>query len=385
MPKKILFILHEATESGAPMVVYSLMQWLKKNTDVEFDCYLIHGGSLFPKLQEICDNVYQKPPYKHYRVREKLQRLITQNKESQEESFFKVLTAKSYDLIYLNSIFSIPEFRKIEKYFPRPKKVLHLHEAHFLISYFEKLFPKGNPAENLDYLIAVSQTAKKAFLEKYAHPEDKVIIVYPHVDKSSISTLEEKKSIRHQLGISDDTFVIGNIGNPHLVKSSEMLPILAYNLKKKYPDFNFKLLIVGGGSDNVFSLSNKIDSEKLQVTDHIVFVEHQSDVIPYLQAMNLYAMISREESFSLMTVLAALNHIPLITYCNNGGPEELLSEDIAFFTDYLDVQMLTDTIYQLSENQEKLRNTAAKAHDHFLRLFENQKSNQRLWSAITNI
>lgn len=385
MSKKILFILHEATESGAPMVVFSLMQWLKKNTDVQFDCYLIREGSLAPKLHEICESVYQKPPYKHYRIREKLKRLITQNKESQEESFFKVLTDKNYDLIYLNSIFSIPEFRKIQKYFKSPKKVLHLHEAHFLISYFEKLFPNINPAENLDYLIAVSETAKSAFLQKYPHPEDRAIMVYPNVNQPSLTVLEGQKKTRQELNINDGTFVIGNIGNPHLVKSSEMLPILAYNLKKNYPDFNFKLLIIGGANDNIFTLSNKIDSEKLQVEDHIIFLEHQSDILPYLQIMNLYAMISREESFSLMTVLAALSNVPLISYKNNGGPEELLTENIAFFTDYLDVKMLADKIYDLSKNTEKLKRTALKAHHHFLSLFENEKSNHQLWSVITNL
>ncbi|CAD7803967.1 D-inositol 3-phosphate glycosyltransferase [Chryseobacterium aquaeductus] len=384
MPKKILFILHEATESGAPLVAFSFMQWLKKNTDVQFDCYVISQGSLLPKLIEVCENVFQKPPSKQYRVREKLQRFITQNKITHEESFFKVLTDKNYDLIYLNSIFSIPEFRKIEKYFLKPKKILHLHEAQFLISFFEKLFPEINPAENIDYLIAVSETAKKHFLKKYSHSAERTAIVYPYVEKPLNPDINIKK-IRQQLGIKEETFVIGNIGNPHLVKSSEMLPILASNLKKKYPDFNFKLLVVGGGDDNIFSLSNRIDAEKLQVDDKIVFINHQSDIVPYLQIMDLYAMISREESFSLMTVLAALSNVPVISFKNNGGPEELLNEDIAFFTDYLDCAMLADKIYIISQNSEKRQSKAQKAHAHFQQFFSGETGNEKLWSISQNL
>lgn len=385
IPKKILFILHEATESGAPMVVFSFMQWLKKNTDVQFDCYVIHKGTLNVKLREICGNVYEKPPYLHYRVREKLQRFLTRTKTTKEEIFFKAIADNNYDLIYLNSIFSLPEFRKFEKYFPKPKKVLHLHEAHFLISYFEKLFPTIDPTKNIDFIIAVSQTSQKDFLDKYRYSVDKTEIVYPHIDKPSDTTIEVKKNIRKHLGITEETFVIGNIGNPHLVKSSEMLPMLAYTLKKKYPDFNFKLLIVGGGEENIFSLSNKIDSEKLQVEDKILFIKHQSDVIPYLRIMNLYAMISREESFSLMTVLAAINHIPIISFKNNGGPEELLNNKIALFADYLDFNMLAETIYEASKASEKINDMAKKAYNHFQQLFSDEKGNKELWSVIKNL
>ncbi|MCY0969554.1 glycosyltransferase [Chryseobacterium wangxinyae] len=357
---------------------------MKKNTNLQFDCYVISPGSLLPKLVEICENVFQKPPSKQYRVREKFQRFITQNKTTHEESFFKILKDKNYDLIYLNSIFSIPEFRKIEKYFLKSKKILHLHEAQLLISFFEKLFPEINPAENIDFLITVSETAKKHFLQKYSYSEGKTATVYPHVEKPSTLGIDNKR-MRQQLGIEEETFVIGNIGNPHLIKSSEMLPILAANLKKKYPDFNFKILIVGGGEDNIFSLSNKIDAEKLNVDNQIVFVNHQSDILPYLHIMDLYAMISREESFSLMTVLAALGNVPVVSFKNNGGPEELLNEDIAFFTDYLDCAMLADTIYIISQNPEKRQSKAQKAQAHFKGLFSGETGNEKLWSIVQNL
>lgn len=385
IPKKILFILHEATESGAPMVVFSFMQWLKKNTDVQFDCYVVLKGNLSLKLRGLCSNVYEKPQYKPYRVREKFQRFLTRNKMTQEEVFFKKITDNNYDFIYLNSIFSIPEFRNIEKYFSKPKKILHLHEAQFLISYFEKLYPEIDPIKNIDLTIAVSKTAQANFLEKYHYPHDKIKVIYPHLEKPLRLDDEIKINIREQLGIAKETFVIGNIGNPHLVKTSEMLPILASILTKKYPQFNFKLLIVGGEDNNIFTLSNKIDAKKLQVTDKILFIDHQSDIIPYLQIMNIYAMISREESFSLMTVMAALSHIPIISFKDNGGPEELLSDDFAILTDYLDYNRLADAIYESSKNPEKLNESASKAYNHFQNIFSGGRGNKEIWSVIKSI
>ena len=56
--KRILFISHEATRTGAPFVLLYLMQWLKQNTNYEADVLLLKGGPLAADFKDASGNCY---------------------------------------------------------------------------------------------------------------------------------------------------------------------------------------------------------------------------------------------------------------------------------------------------------------------------------------
>jgi hypothetical protein len=53
--KRILFIGHDATRSGAPFVLLHLLRWLRKNApDLEFELLLLSGGELEREFRQLC-------------------------------------------------------------------------------------------------------------------------------------------------------------------------------------------------------------------------------------------------------------------------------------------------------------------------------------------
>jgi len=47
MIRKILFISHEASRTGAPLILLHLLKWLNKNTEnLQFDVLLIKRGAM---------------------------------------------------------------------------------------------------------------------------------------------------------------------------------------------------------------------------------------------------------------------------------------------------------------------------------------------------
>ena len=53
MPKKVLFISHEASRTGAPIVFLNFLKWFKANTDIPFQILLKKGGVLEPDFKAI--------------------------------------------------------------------------------------------------------------------------------------------------------------------------------------------------------------------------------------------------------------------------------------------------------------------------------------------
>ena len=53
MKNKILFITHEASRTGAPMVILHLIKWLQTNSDYCIDLLSLKGGELSDEFSEI--------------------------------------------------------------------------------------------------------------------------------------------------------------------------------------------------------------------------------------------------------------------------------------------------------------------------------------------
>ncbi|HEX8833654.1 MAG TPA: hypothetical protein VF719_05610, partial [Abditibacteriaceae bacterium] len=51
--KRILFISHAATRTGAPMMLLHLLRWLAENSDFECDLLLLRGGPLESEFYKV--------------------------------------------------------------------------------------------------------------------------------------------------------------------------------------------------------------------------------------------------------------------------------------------------------------------------------------------
>lgn len=112
----------------------------------------------------------------------------------------------------------------------------------------------------------------------------------------------DKRSAKEKLGIDPDTIIIGNHGRIAREKNLKTLYRAFRRLEKKYP--KLKLMIVGKGL---------ADQEKLFSSErNIILPGMQSDVVPYLQAMDIYATTSLTETTSLSTMEAMSCTLPTV-------------------------------------------------------------------------
>ena len=72
---KILFVFHEARLTGAPIALYSLVNWLSKNTDYKISFLILDGDELVPKLKEIGE-VYKWQTISLQKLSSKLRKFI---------------------------------------------------------------------------------------------------------------------------------------------------------------------------------------------------------------------------------------------------------------------------------------------------------------------
>ena len=109
-------------------------------------------------------------------------------------------------------------------------------------------------------------------------------------------------SVKAQLGISEDSPVIGKVAVFRSQKRLWLWVELALRLLKKRPEVHF--LLVGGGEWESRIEKQIRDSGKEQ---HFHLVGVQKDVVPYLRAMDIYLSTSEFEGLPIAMLLSLIH------------------------------------------------------------------------------
>lgn len=354
--KKILFISHEASNSGAPKLLLALLKFLKlKHPQIHIDILFLEGGVLLPEFQKhsecfLFGTLVKKEVVSRLKI--KLGLISSEI----EDVIVEVLIKNNYNVVYGNTIVTASWLQLFKKY--NLKTILHVHESKYLFN----LFKINQPIQlhGIDRFIAVSQNVADNLVLQNNVAWPKLEIIYPFVVDDLIPTIT-RSQLKSSLGL-DKEIIIGCVGYPSLIKGSDMLPLLCKGIVEENPNLKFKIIVIGGTGKNYHRVIAEMDSQKLGVGDKLMFVENTEMPQNYFNIFDIFLSLSREESFSLATLNAAEFGIPIISFRDCGGPTELVSEEAAFFVDYLSISGIIQNINYMLKNPDviKLKTRLAK-------------------------
>jgi glycosyltransferase involved in cell wall biosynthesis len=152
-----------------------------------------------------------------------------------------------------------------------------------------------------DLLLMPFPELKELFIKNGIHTKSKVVLL--GTDTAYFKPTQNKEEAKSKLGIKKDTFVIGFVGR--LAREKNILTLYrAFRIIEKKHE-NIRLLIVGKG---IKDLENEFRSDR-----NIIMAGATDNVLPYLQAMDIYVLPSLTETTSLSTVEAMACGIPVVT------------------------------------------------------------------------
>ena len=132
------------------------------------------------------------------------------------------------------------------------------------------------------------------------------------------------KKIRKDLGIPDDSFVIGHVGRFSPEKNHEFILKFFSAFKKLHE--NAKLVLVGDGE--LFNSVKEIVDKK-RLSNDVLFLGNISNVNEVMQAMDVFILPSLYEGLPLVGVEAQAAGLPLFV-SNNVSKELKLTNSITF-------------------------------------------------------
>jgi len=378
MPKKILFIFHEDTRTGAPNALLSFLKYLKEHHSKDFiiDIFILRSvnGALEPELRKVARKVYIKRKSKSIKVK------VT-NIFKPTSLFLRTLhIVNKYDLIYGNTILSLKYVSALKQKFPKVKTLLYVHEGTYLTSLFLETKKATQQFSLIDKVFTVANQAKNNLIENYAVDSKKISIVYPTVTKTEVAEINNPlKSI-----YSNYELILVNIGQPILTKGTDLIPQIANELKKRNPELKFKIIIVGISNDSDYLKSLKLDISKMQLTEYIDLVPHTKTPMNYMEIANVCIIPAREESFSLIGVQAAQLKKPIVAFRNALGILDILDESCTFQANYLDIADFVNQVELVYKNPDLAAEKALLAHKMYINSLDADKINNEQFNNLNH-
>ena len=181
-------------------------------------------------------------------------------------------------------------------------------------------------------LISVSNSLKLD-LEKYYNLEISVLHNSLDIDYLNKYSLSRERS-RELLGISKNSFVIGNVARLNKYKDQKTLIRGFYNSLTFLP--NDSVLVIIGDGELLDELKNL--AKELNINDRILFLGHIYNARIYFNAFDLYICSSIVETLSFATLEAAFAN-NLIIYSNIDTLIEAIGDNGIPFkaNDYIDL------------------------------------------------
>jgi glycosyltransferase involved in cell wall biosynthesis len=166
-------------------------------------------------------------------------------------------------------------------------------------------------------VIAVSHSVKEFLIRQERLDSGKVMVLYDCVDPNFLKAESTRAEERRRIAVTDDTFVIGTVGNLREEKGHRIL-LHAFKQALKR-DEKVRLFIVGDGPMYDYLLNQ---SRRLEIAGRVTFLKKQSNIAGFLKALDLFVLSSTSEGLGIALIEAIAVGLPCIA-SNVGGIKEV--------------------------------------------------------------
>ena len=369
--KNVLFIVPDLSRTGAPMVLLHFLKWLKLHHP-QVNTYLLYlkNGELSNDFRK---NVKQMHGLRRKPVLEKLKHKLLSGPRGSiyfSSEFKKLLNKGDIDIIYGNSVSSIPVCVKIKEILPATRLVIHVHELERVIGILLPDFK--DYLHGIDQFIAVSKLVEEMLIEKYKVPSEKLGLVYEFAEAYESSNKKKENT----------NFTVGASGTFHWRKGGDVFIQIIRYINANYPEAKIKFVWVGRVPTQEKIILEE-DLKKCGIKEKVDFIGNVDNPFKSYRNFDLFILTSREDPFPLVCIENAMLGTPLLGFEGASGIEEVLVKGGGRIIPYLNVEKMAEMIVYYYNNRQDLLLDGKKASELFS-IFTPENKCPELFAVVNN-
>jgi glycosyltransferase involved in cell wall biosynthesis len=356
--KQVVFISHDSTLTGAPILLLNLISLLKKRNDFDIRIILFKGRILekdFKKLGQVLilrPGNYNKPKFF-------LRKLIQISRYRYRLLFLKNFT-KNATVVFSNTVTNGKILKAIA--FPRTRVVTYVHELESIISVYKK--KAALSFKYSDLLIVPAQAVAQNLIRNHSIPEEKIFYLnyfYPAdvFYKGIDSKITARKKFDGILHFSDENFYVLGMGAATFRKGIDLFVGAASILKAANKNVHF--VWIGDYDDTHLKQKMENEIEDKNLKNVITFPGRLPHSLNNFPAFDLFVLTSREDSYPLVVLEAALAKIPSVIYAKSGGIIDFVKDDCGWVIEETSCEALAKKIIEIKDQKTELKKRGENA------------------------
>jgi glycosyltransferase involved in cell wall biosynthesis len=337
---RILFVSHEATRTGAPILLLRLLRWLRLNTPWHMELLLRQGGELADEFSTVVPTNTLPAWGPEWNVNVLAARLARRRLVAR-------LLSQPWSLVYSNTIVNGDVLQMLAG--PQPV-ISHVHElATTIRAYGDENFQQV--CRHTTRFIACANVVKQDLTSCGIRP-DRVDVVHEFVEApahDAADRADARRKVLRELGIPEHAFVVGAAGFVTWRKAPDVFIALAHAVSKRCPEAEVHFVWVGALSGPISGAEVHHDVRGLGLEGRVHFIGSRPNALQYFPAFDVFAMVSREDPFPLVCLEAASVATPIVCFDYAGGMKEFVEDDCGFVLPYQDLDAMASAVLKLRE------------------------------------
>jgi glycosyltransferase involved in cell wall biosynthesis len=358
--KKVLFISHDASLTGAPIVLLHFLEWASKSSKLSCDVLLLHGGPLQERFEQSSKRVFtlnkkgNKFDFLSRVSRKVLRKIFPVNHQYIiDKLLLKKLIKQNYSLIYANTVVS----SKVGVYLKEHLSlnlICHVHEMNYFIDSFFSDFYRPDIYNKINHFVFVSLLSRNQILDRINIPESNYSMINEFINVNLLNkTSVKKEKIIDDLNLQGK-FIVGGSGSFTWRKGGDLFIQISRLVKSIDPFCEIHFLWVGSVSGDI-EVGYDYENSLLNHESNLTFIPSTSFPQDYFQLFDLFLLTSREDPFPLVCIEAASLAKPILCFENATGIVEMLPNKTDSILPFLDTQSMAYKIIDLYYDRLQLK------------------------------
>jgi glycosyltransferase involved in cell wall biosynthesis len=390
MVAKVLFMSHDGSRTGAPMVLLHLLEWLRQNTPIQFEIVLREGGELQRDFAAVAPTSVLNPhnPASSGIVNRLLKKMAaTLTSDNSVAQSLKVrLQAGEFGLIYSNTITNGTHVQMLAGHCP---VITHVHELEHVIRHISTT-PQALAMVKTQttHYVAGSEMVRRNLAENHGIPREKIDLVYEAIPTSRVVPEEIercRRALRQELGLTPTDLIIGAAGTTDWRKGTDLFVQLAGEVRRLSALPKIHFVWMGGDTEGQYFEGLRHDARLQGVGDRVHFLGTRKDNREVIAAYDIFALVSREDPFPLVNLEAASAGKPIVCFQGAGGAPEFVSDECGFVLPFLDIRGMAEKVLELVRSPELRERLGRRAAERVRESFDVAVAGPQIVSLISRV
>ena len=322
-PLRLLVVSHDASRTGAPLVLLTFLRWVRANTDAEVQLVLWRGGPLVEDFRAVAEVTVLHPPPGRRSPGEWVEDGLAKvglGRLAEGLTHARVrrrLRVAPHDVRYLNGAGAALVAAHLE---PGPPSIAHVHELERGLT-FSLRGPGRDAVLGADRVLTVSRAVADLLVDRWGVDGDRVSVVPGCVPDRPDAAVAPGRSTVLPGDLPVDVPLVLSVGAGSWRKGIDLFVELAALVREVHPGpVRFAWV---GALDDEGATRGRLD--QLGVADVVDLPGEVLDPGPWYDRATVFVSTAREDPFPLVALEAGATGLPVLAF-DSGGIRELLAD-----------------------------------------------------------